>query len=869
MYRYLSKNILFYVILLSFFAIVTFLIPNSYAQIEYRSAPQEEYRDVWKNGEYEHAIEMINELMEARPELEQVRAYRYVLWLSDRSALHFQIGNVDEAIRDLETATDIAPEPVFMLRLAELYDYRGRKGEYKNILEQATQTNNRRWRIFSTEENFVALGRIMELNGENPKMLLSTLYTSVMNNVPHFAGGFVAAGDLAYRKGAYDLAEKYYQQALNIDGVNADALAGLAETYWKSSDSRLVEILTPLLDLYPNNPRAIAIQIEQFLDLGEAEKALDLIEPVLDMNPHHLHFRALKAAAYFLLDDLEAMKSLQEETLEFNPYCSEVFRIPARIASRHYRFEEAVQLGRKALKTDAEDHVARAMYARDLLRLGKEEEGRKELEQAFKANPYDVHVFNMLNLLDSLETFDRMQETPFVIRLPANESRILADDALRLLQEAYDLYSKEYDIEFEEPVHVQIFDNHDDFMVRSVGLPGSIGFMGICFGHLVTMDSPSARPKHTMNWRSVLWHEFVHVITLQKTKNRMPRWLSEGISVFEEYAFSPACGQKLDLEYKPILESEPLPAITDMETYFIQPKSSSHLMLGYFLSSEFVKFYVGHHGIRSLVNALEQIGEGKDAVPALLKACQQTEKEFNREFHLFLEERLKVLENLPDIQQEKNPISELWDRLTGQEPEIEAWIQKSSPFTDALRKGSQALKDERWVEAEQELKKAHELFPDYTADNAPLQQLIVLYEQWEKEEKLKKVLKEEIAWNSTDYSACKKLIELLQKENDWDEIIRVAQWALGIDPFDAEMRKILLDAYINRNKYSEALTVSRQLMQLDTARRTTYQCNQIELLIELDRFPDAKQETVVLLEEYPHYWEAQKLLLDIVERDDE
>ncbi len=32
----------------------------------------------------------------------------------------------------------------------------------------------------------------------------------------------------------------------------------------------------------------------------------------------------------------------------------------------------------------------------------------------------------------------------------------------------------------------------------------------------------------------VLWHEFCHVITLQKTGNKIPRWLSEGISVFEE-----------------------------------------------------------------------------------------------------------------------------------------------------------------------------------------------------------------------------------------------------------------------------------------------------------------------------------------------
>ena len=58
--------------------------------------------------------------------------------------------------------------------------------------------------------------------------------------------------------------------------------------------------------------------------------------------------------------------------------------------------------------------------------------------------------------------------------------------------------------------------------------------MGVCFGNLVTMNSPAGAGAAPVSWRSVLWHEYTHVVTLGMTRNRMPRWLSEGISVYEE-----------------------------------------------------------------------------------------------------------------------------------------------------------------------------------------------------------------------------------------------------------------------------------------------------------------------------------------------
>lgn len=826
----------------------------------------EEYRDLWFQGEYRVALELLEHQMAQRPELADAMAFRYIIWLSDRAALRFELGMVDEAIADLETILLASREPMFLLRLARLYHYRGRMEDYTALLNYAMGQRLQRGRFYSQEQNLLAYGQLAEMQGENPKRLLSSLYKSLMEQLPNFAPGFIGAGDLAMRYNAYDLAARYYTQALDVEFDNQEALAGLAECYWKSGDSRLDETLRRLSQINPHHPAANVLEAESLLDLGEAEAALDIIRKAKEINPVHLRLRALEAAACFLLDDLEAMRGIQEEVLRFNPFCSEVYSTPARIASRHYRFREAADLGEKALNVNPSDHEARANYARDLLRLGREEEGRRHLDLAFEARPYDVQVFNMLNLLDSLRRFEKVEQGPFVLQLPKAEVPLLAEDALALLREAYATGRAKYQIEIETPVHVQIFDNHDDFMVRSVGLPGHIGFMGICFGRLITMDSPSARPKGTMNWRSVLWHEFAHVVTLQKTGHRLPRWLSEGFSVYEETQRSPAWGQKLDIQYKPVIQSESFPQLRDLEKYFIQPKSSLHVMLGYFFAAEFVSFYAKTYGFDAVLRALDRVATGVKAETALVEAAGASEEAVNAGFLEYLKKRLAPLENLPDFHQTETGVEEQDPRRRTRP--VTEWLARPSPFTDALRHAEQAWQEKRWDDAERFLLEADTLFPEYTGPNAPLQQLIRLYEQQNQPDKLKDALRREIDRNATALASCKKLLVLHRQAEEWDAAVLVAQEALGIDPWDIETRQILLEANIHTGNLTRALTVADQLAQLDTPHRTDYQLTRIDLLGKMGEWEQAKKENILLLEAFPHFWQAQQRLLSIVERGD-
>ena len=92
------------------------------------------------------------------------------------------------------------------------------------------------------------------------------------------------------------------------------------------------------------------------------------------------------------------------------------------------------------------------------------------------------------------------------------------------------------------PVQVEVYPDHEDFAVRTMGMPG-LGALGVTFGEVVAMDSPSGRPPGEFNWASTLWHEMSHVFILTATNIRVPRWFTEGLAVHEETEVVPGVGR--------------------------------------------------------------------------------------------------------------------------------------------------------------------------------------------------------------------------------------------------------------------------------------------------------------------------------------
>ena len=159
-----------------------------------------------------------------------------------------------------------------------------------------------------------------------------------------------------------------------------------------------------------------------------------------------------------------------------------------------------------------------------------------------------------------------------------------------------------------------MFPRHDDFAVRNLGLPGMICALGACFGRVVTLDSPRARPPGDFKWRATLWHEIAHVITLQMSKQRVPRWLTEGVSVYEEQRARAAWGRDQELMFARALNDGEVLSLRDLNGGFSKPETIS---LSYFQASILVEHIVDVHGDRVLNQLITAYGDGLETEEAL------------------------------------------------------------------------------------------------------------------------------------------------------------------------------------------------------------------------------------------------------------
>ena len=669
-----------------------------------------------------------------------------------------------------------------------------------------------------------------------------------------------AWGLLFFEKYNYPEAVKSFQQALAADDEWAPAHAGLARTLAEDDPPAAAAEATRALEIDPHLADAELLLAQLDLDNTRWEAAKERINRVLEFNPSHLDARALAAAITYVRGSREAFEAEAKPTLAINPRFGEIYRVAAELSARNYRFDEAVALAREAVTIDPGNARAHAELGMHLMRTGDEAQARQSLERAFKIDPYDKVTFNLLALLDSLDKFVEIREGDIILKLHPSEAPVMREYAMPLAQEALKTLSAKYNFTAKGPILVEIFPKHDDFAVRTLGLPGMIGALGACFGRVVSLDSPrvEGRPPGSFSWQATLWHEMAHVITLQMSNQRIPRWLTEGISEYEETKARPDWGREMEIPFALALERGKALKLADLNSGFTRPDT---IALAYYEASLLVDHIVQAYGQPKLHALVKSYGEGLEGNDAIEKRIGVTLPELQASFDKALDARFgsirSALRAIPGATEGGGRGKPAPTDLVA----LKAAAQAHPGHYESQLAYGHALAAAGDRAAFEPLEKAAALVPGAIGEESPHAVMARLAEQLGDTERAIAEYRALLAQDHTAVDAARSLAALADKTNKHPVLMQAYERIVAIDPFDPSAHSGLGRLALTNNQPQTAIREFKAALAIGPTDKAAAHCDLGEAYLLANRPADAKAEALAALEIAPSFDRAQELLL--------
>jgi tetratricopeptide (TPR) repeat protein len=529
-----------------------------------------------------------------------------------------ETGQITEAIRRSITLWRRAPsDPSLVLAVCDALRANGESEQVPPVMDRALRMGQQDAGVPSAA---VAYGELMLAAGTDAKEVLGRYLEPAKKADPEGRDAYLAIGRLALANHDRALAAENFREGLKRFPGDPEFLLGMERSGLalpqdqQRPDDGVRSYLDLALRANPKSPAALLLKADQLAGRKNFKEAKATLNKALAVNPHHPEAWSQLAAIALLEEDAAGSEKSLANARKFwsdNPKVSET--VGTTLAA-HYRFAEAIKFLKQASQEDPRDASIRLELGSNQLRFGQLEEGWENVAFAHEADPYNVAAFNLITLHDKLQAYPVREKDGVRLRMSPEDMAVFGDRALDLAVRAKRMLAEKYKISLSQPVMVEMLPKQEDFAIRTFGLPGGEAFLGVCFGPLITMTSPRGRLGRA-NWEAVLWHEMVHTITLEATRHRIPRWLSEGLSVYEERQVRPGWGQGMTAEYRERFLSGKMPDIVKLDESFAGPD----IMFGYYHASLVAEFLIERFGIGTIRSLLADLSAGKPLEASLVK----------------------------------------------------------------------------------------------------------------------------------------------------------------------------------------------------------------------------------------------------------
>jgi tetratricopeptide (TPR) repeat protein len=629
-----------------------------------------------------------------------------------------------------------------------------------------------------------------------------------------------------------DDAKDLFQEALKLKEDYPPALVGMALVAGEQFEGQAIKFAESALKADPKLYEAQELIARVALEDSDREKAAAAARKAADIAPEALDGLAILATIDFLND--KADSPWMKRILEFNPKYGKAYAIAAHFFIINRRYDEGIAAYRKSLELDPEQWDARSDMGVNMMRLGLEDEARKQLEMCYNAGYQSPETVNSLRLLDSYKDYITTK-TPNgnILRLHKKEANLLRPYFETELDRAVATYTKKYGFKLTKPVQVEVYPNHEDFAVRTVSMPG-LGALGVTFGYVVAMDSPSARKPGQWHWAETLWHELSHVFMLEMTNHRVPRWFTEGLSTYEETAAG--WGDRLDPGSIAAMKEKKLLPIAELDRGFMHPTYPDQVTVSYYQAGRILTFINEKWGMPKIVAMAHDFGDNASTPDVIRKELLVTPEEFDKQF------------------------------MAWQNPQVEKTVNNFDDWRKRVRTVSASAKAKKWDEVITEGSAIRDLYPDYVEMGSIYEFLADAYEAKGDKAKMLSELETYAKIGGRDPETLKKLAKMQIAGGRKQEAVKTLEALHFIFLQDEISHQELGDLYMEFKNPNGAIrefgAVLNQAKPLDPA-GAHYGLARAYLAV--NRKDDAKEEVISALEAAPGLKPAQKLLLELSE----
>lgn len=625
-------------------------------------------------------------------------------------------------------------------------------------------------------------------------------------------------------------AEGLLKEALQRNPKDARAYWGLALVSADGFDDQAIMWDSRALELDPKLAPAHELMANLALEDSDPAQALREADAAISLSSDALDAMAVHAAVEVLAD--RSPDAWFDKIGAINPHYGEAYAIVAHHLVLNYRYEDAITYDRKAIEVDPQLWSARSDLGLNLMRLGQEDEPRKQLEICYENGYRNQATVNSLRLLDSYKNFITYRDDTLILKLNKKEADLLRPYVEDLTKRAMATYERKYKMKLEGPVQVELYPDHEDFAVRTMGMPG-LGALGVTFGHVVAMDSPSGRKPGDFNWGSTLWHEMSHVYILTATNHRVPRWFTEGLAVHEETQASPEWGDPITPDILAALHDKKLLPVEQLDRGFVRPQYATQVIVSYYEAGRICDYIQDHWSADKLLDMVHSFAQSTTSAAVIEKDLGITAAEFDKQFQDWLyQSDGKIAANFAD-----------WSAR------LKDLVQQSRNhnYDAVLKEGPEVI----------------QMYPQYIYDANAYQ--FVAEADLAKGDKpaATAVLTQYEKAGGRDPSTLKELASLEQSLGDDKEAAATLERINYIYPVDEDLHRTLGNLWLTQHNYPAAIREYSAVVAMHPLDKASAEFDLAQAYFDDGQRDKAEDNVLQALEAAPDYRPAQKLLLQL------